>query len=220
MTDRRLTAGAAILAGALMPGWLVLQAIADAWGLAQAGSDAMAAAVFASQHPVLTALFPAHGILVNVGALVAVVGLHRALISGSPVLAASGSALGLFWIFADLLQSLIRFLPYSGGVPIEHVEVTAVLAQAIWHAGRLGAGLWIVSVAATSRGTLGASLRLFSLAAGSILVGHPFLIGRAPAWFGLELVGLPVWFIWTGVTLLRRHDHSEGQDTLETVREK
>lgn len=218
MTQRRLTAGAAILAGASIPGSLVLQAIADARGLAEAKSDPMAAAVFAGQHPLLTALFPAHGILMNVAALVVVVGLSRILVGTSPVLVASGSALGLFWIFADLLQGLVRFGPYSGGVAVEHAEVTTVLAQAIWHAGRIGAGLWILTVGAASRGTLGTSLRLFSLAAGSILVGHPFLIGWVPTWYGLELVALPVWFVWTGVTL-RHDDPADVRDPL-AVREE
>jgi hypothetical protein len=206
-SERRLTAYAALVAGASLPALLVLQYLADARGLAEAQNDPATAALFASQNPILSALFPATTVAMDLAALMVVISLQPALASVSRVVAGTGAALGVFWISTDLIQGLLRFLPYSGSVPVEQTPAMALMAQAIWHAGRLGAGLWILSVAACNRDPRGTAFRLVSLAVGVLLAGHPFLGGRWAGWSVLEFVGLTGWFVWLGVSLLRHHEH-------------
>src|SRR5262249_18200167 len=153
-------------------------------GLSQAeASDALKVAAFAAAHPALYAALPLTGVAMHLAALLLVIGLHRRLVGASPLWVTAGSALGLSWVFIDLLQNLMHYGIFLGGPP-ELAAAANRAADAIWHAGHFGGGVWVLAVAGASGALFSRPYRAFSVLAGTAFMLHAFVFPVAPWWFG------------------------------------
>ena len=203
MNERRIVAAAAVWTGLSIPLFLLVFALWGAHGLSQADAmDPAKVAPFAVRAPVLYAILPIVGVLMHLAALLVVVGMHRRLAARAPLLMGAASALGLVWIGADTLQNLMHYGGYLGGGSPEHVAAVAAAADAVWHAGHLPGGLWVLGLAA-SADFLSRPLRVLSVVAGAVFTLHALVFPLWPAYFGLEFLLVPVWCIWTGIALAR-----------------
>ena len=204
MSERRTLALAAAVVGAAVPMFLVTFTLWQHAGLGeQASHDPLAVAAFAASHPALYAVLPLTGVVMHLAALVLVVGLHRALAATSPLWAPVGSALALFWITADLLQNLIHYAVFVGPTPLALVASANRAADDLWHAGHMGGGLWILVLAAIGAPVFGRAHRVVCALAGAAFALHPFVFPLVPAWFGVEMLLVPLWAFWTAVSLAR-----------------
>lgn len=114
-----------------------------------------------------------------------------------------GGTLGIFWVFADLVQNLMQygaFLGYDHRAPV--AAVTAV-AHGLQDAGHLGGGIWVLTVVIAA--PFGTPHRVFGAVTAALFALHPFIAPIVPAWFYLEFLTLPLWFIWTGIAVWSEH---------------
>jgi hypothetical protein len=196
----RLAAIAAIVTGGSLLLFLVLFGLWGANGLGQeASTDPAQLAAFAGRAPVLYALVPLNGVVVHLAALVVILTLSLAIFARRPLLALFGGTLGVLWVFADLVQNLMQYGAFLGYGRSEPTAAIAAVAHGLQDAGHLGGGLWVLSVVIAA--PFGLRHRLFGAITAATFVLHPFVVPIVPAWFYLEFVTLPLWFIWTGIAI-------------------
>jgi len=218
MNERRSLMLAALVTGASVPGFAVVFALwARAGFPSEASFDPVAIHAFAAVHPVLYGALPTLGVLMHLAALVLVVGLHPHLRAMDPLAAAAGTVMGLSWVVVDTLQNLIHYGIHLGATPDEVVPAAAAVADALWHAGHLGGGVWVLTIAALGGALFSRSHRALSVVCGLAFALHPFVVPVWPAWFNLEFILVPVWALWTALAIRRGPAFSTVEATVVPV---
>lgn len=87
--------------------------------------------------------------------------------------------------------------------PAADAVTVDAIAKAIQNAAHLGGGLWVLSIALASGGLFGRAHRAVAFVSGAVFALHVLVVPLNPAWWSLEYVGLPLFFGWTGLALLR-----------------
>ncbi len=204
MSERRTLSIAAGVMGASIPGFMLIFTLWSQQGLAQADTfDPIKVAAFASNHPTLVGALYVLGVIMHVAALLLVIGLHRQLDGFSSLWVTAGSALGVLWAGADIIQNLMHYFIFLGDAPMETVAASTRTADALWHAGHFGGGAWVLVIAASGGAHFGRAYRALSLVAGLAFMLHPFVFPIAAWWFNLEFVLVPIWAFWTALAIWR-----------------
>ncbi len=196
---------AAIVTGGSLLLFVALYGLWGANGLGQeASTDPAQLAAFAGRAPALYALVPLNGVVVHLAALVVILAVSLAIFATRPLLALLGGTLGTFWVFADLVQNLMQYGAFLGYGRSEPVTAITAVAHGLQDAGHLGGGLWVLTVVIA--GPFGLPHRLFGAVTAATFALHPFVAPIVPAWFYVEFVTLPLWFIWTGIAIWLGHE--------------
>jgi hypothetical protein len=205
MKDHKTLAVAAIITGASVPGFVALFGLWMAAGLSQqASADPVQVAGFAASHRVLYAAMPVLGVVMHLAALVLVVGLHQALQQSWPLGMGVASALGCSWVFIDILQNLMHYGLYIGGMSADIAGAAGRVTDALWHSGHLGGGVWVLAVGTVGVDLFGRAYRAVSIIAGLSFFLHPFVVPLVPEYFGVEMLLVPLWAFWTAALLFKR----------------
>jgi len=211
MSERRTLALAAAVTGASIPGFFAIFSLWAAQGLAQAdASDPLKVLVFAAVHPGLVAALYVLGVVMHLAALLLVIGLHRRTVASSPLWVSAGSALGLLWVGADILQNLMHYGIFLGSTTPEMVAASSHAADALWHAGHFGGGAWLLVLAGTSSVLFGRAYRALCWIAGVVFLLHAFVFPLAAWWFFLEFLLVPVWAFATAAAIAKNPAFEEA----------
>lgn len=217
MSERHTLSLSAAVMAVSVPGFLVVFTLWAQKGLGQTDArDPIKVAAFAAVHPVLCGSLYLLGVVMHLAALLLLVGLHRRLVASAPLWVTAGSALGLLWIGADILQNLMHYGIFLGNTPTDVVPSANRAVDALWHAGHFGGGAWVLVIAATSGALFGRGYRAFSVVAGSCFLLHAFVFPIAPWWFNLEFVLVPFWGLWTAVAVARNPAFREPEPEART----
>ena len=201
MNDRSLGASSLVIALAI-PVFMLLFGVASATGLSQAAGDPARTALFFQDHPPLAAAIFLNSIVMHLAAIVLAVGLYLRLAAGNVAVAAIGAVLGIAWAVTDIAQSSVIYSATIAAPTADPATIDAV-ARGMQNAAHLGGGLWVLSIAAISGATFGRAHRTVGLIVGTVFALHPLVVPLMPAWWALEYLGLPIWFAWTAIALLR-----------------
>jgi hypothetical protein len=202
MKDRWLGVAALIVAAAI-PMFIVVFGIAARGGLpAAAQSDPRIAATFFHGQPGYMVALMANSLVMHLAVIALAVGLYPRLAAVSPWVATIGTALGIAWAVLDIAQSSIGYATMVGSSAADAVTVDAI-ARAIQNAAHLNGGLWVLSIAAAGSASFGRVHRTVAFVVGTVFALHVLIVPLNPAWWSLEYVGLPIFFAWTGIALLR-----------------
>lgn len=204
MSERKTLAAAAAITGASVPGFIVIFGLWGRAGLSgSAAADPAQVAAFAALHPGLYAALPVLGVVMHLAALLLVVGFAEGLERWSPLWGRAATALGMSWVFIDLLQNLMHYVLFMGRVGAPVAAAAGAAADAVWHAGHLGGGAWLVGLGLSGAVSPGRAFRLASAATGAAFFFHPFVVPLWPDYFGLELLLVPAWAFWAAVLTWR-----------------
>lgn len=202
MQHRRTLRLAAATVAASIPGFVLIFVLWGRAGLSEAGAkDPAAVAAFAHGHPALYAALPLLGVLMHLAAALLVIAFHRPMLERSNLWGAFGSLAGAFWIVSDLLQNLGHYYANLSGLPVERAVAVSAAMDALWHAGHMGGGIWILCIAALGDQLFGRAYRTASSIVGLVFAAHPLVFPLWPAWFGLEMLLVPIWGVWTAMAL-------------------
>ncbi|WP_372595332.1 hypothetical protein [Actinotalea sp.] len=208
-----------VSAGTYLVGFGLLLAHLAPEGFLDAKGDPAAALSFLLDHQL--AMYLWHLVLYLVGGAamaVLALGMHARLAPRAPGLANVGAAFGLVWSTVLLAAGMITLVGQRSVAELaathrDQAESTWTTLTVI-HDG-LGGGielvgaLWIllVSVAALRTGLLGRGLAVqgIAVAVAGLLTLAPQVVEAGSA-FGL---GFIVWFVWAGLSLLRRPGHPD-----------
>lgn len=207
----RLAGWAAVVAGGCLA--LFLPILMAAWPAAgvqpDQASDANAFLPFISSHRALFSVTYVNGIVMHLAGILAVLGVYRLMKDKSPwiTLATAG---GLVWMVFDIAYNgwtlhagpeiAARFAT-SPAIAGPQWELVVRSAESLQFTGHVAAGVWLVitGVVALRHGGLPRTLAVIATVAG-VLIGMSFFVpGALYPCFLL----LPVWFFWSGRTLLR-----------------
>ena len=201
MTNRTLGLSSIVIAAAI-PMFIVLFGLAAAAGMpAAAQADPSLAATFFHAHPAFAAVLFVNSIVMHVAVVVLAVGLFTTLRSTSDV-AAIGAVFGVAWAVLDIAQSSVTYAATVGSTSADATTVVAI-ANGIQNAAHLGGGIWVLSIAFAAGSAFGRAHRTAAAIVGAIFALHALIVPLVPAWWTLEYVGLPLFFGWTAVALLR-----------------
>jgi hypothetical protein len=216
--ERRTLALAALITGAAIPAFGLIFGLWGHAGVSQADSqDPLRVAALAAAHPAVYAALPLVGVAMHLAALVLVIGLHRRLAPAAPLWVGAASALGLFWVSADLLQNLMHYVLFMGPTSPAALPAAVAATDALWHAGHMGGGLWVASLAFTGGAIFSRSLRVACLLCGAVFTLHPLVFPLWAGWFSIELAAVPLWAFWTAGALWRgRAAQGQGQAQAST----
>jgi hypothetical protein len=199
---------AAIIVAAAIPIFIVLFGVAAGSGMpSTAQSDPRLAATFFREHAALMGGLFLNSIVMHLAVIALAIGLYPRLAATSPYAAAFGAVLGVAWGILDIAQSSIGYATTVGTATVDAVTVDAI-AKAIQNAAHLGGGLWVLSIALAGATAFGRAHRAFAALAGTVFALHVLVVPLQPAWWALEYIGLPVFFGWTGLALLRSTNRS------------
>jgi hypothetical protein len=203
VSDRRSIAIAALL---LAIGPIAFIAIFGSWasaGLSQAdAADPRIAMPFLRAHPGMLIAPTVNSLVMHVAAIVLAIGLLASLRERSALVATVGAIFGVSWGVLDIAQSLVTYNAVVGGVTADAATID-IVTKGLQNAAHFGGGLWTLSIAAAAAGMFASAHRLFGVATGIVFALHALIVPAMPQWFYLEFAMLPIWFAWTGVTLLR-----------------
>ena len=203
MKDRALGVAALIVAVAI-PLFIVLFGLAAGVGMpAAAQSDPRLAAAFFHDRPAFMAAILGNSIVMHVAVIALAIGLYQRTAGSTASLAAIGAAAGIAWGVLDIAQSSVGYAVTVGASSADMVTVDAI-AKAIQNAAHLFGGLWVLSMALSGVPAFGRAHRAAAALVGTVFALHVLIVPLNPAWWGLEYVGLPLFFGWTGIALLRR----------------
>jgi hypothetical protein len=202
MKDRALGVAALVVAAAI-PLFIVLFGAAASAGMpAAAQSDPRLAASFFHDHPAFIALILGNSIVMHVAVIALAIGLYPRIAIKAPSLAVIGATLGVAWGVLDITQSSVGYAATVGATPADMVTVDAI-AKAIQNAAHLFGGLWVLSIALAGAPAFGRAHRAAAALVGTVFALHVLVVPLNPAWWSLEYNGLPLFFGWTGISLLR-----------------
>jgi hypothetical protein len=204
MNENKTMSVAAIITGASVPGFAAIFGLWSQNGLsAAAANDPVQVAAFAATHKALYAAMPLLGVAMHLAALLLVIGLSPRLKQWSPLWGGAATALGMSWIFIDLLQNLLHYGLYVGGVSDAAAPAAGRLTEAIWHAGHLGGGVWVAALGLACAQEFGRRWGQASVVVGGAFFLHPFVVPLVPEYFGVEMILVPLWAFWTAARLRR-----------------
>lgn len=202
MKDRTLGVSSLVIAAAI-PMFIVLFGVAGAAGMPSAAqAEPRLAAAFFHDHPLFVAAIFLNSIVMHVAVVVLAIGLYARLVSTGGLWIAVGTALGVAWAVLDIAQSSIAYSATLAAPSADAVTVDAI-AKGIQNAAHLGGGIWVLSIAFAGAAVLGRALRGVGFVVGTVFALHTLVVPLVPAWWMLEYIGLPLFFGWTGVALLR-----------------
>jgi hypothetical protein len=183
--------------------FLVIFGTWSAAGLSQTDSADPAKAIpFLRAHGWLYLPVAINSVVMHIAVLVLAVGLFRSLASRAPVLGASAAILGICWALMDIAQTLVYYNAVLAA-PVADAATIDIVTKGLQNAAHLGGGLWTLGLVATTAGVFGSAHRAMGVIAGVPFTLHAFVVPLMPEWFYLEVIVLPIWFAWTGVSLLR-----------------
>ena len=202
MSNRTLGFTSFVIAAAI-PLFMVLFAAAAAAGMPRAAqTDPALAADFFVGHPAFVAALYLNSIVLHLAVMVLAVGLYERFGPSSPSVAAIGAVGGFAWAVLDIAQSSIGYTAILSAPSADPVTVDAI-SKGIQNAAHLFGGIWVLSIAVASARVFGRAHRAVALVVGVVFALHTLTVPVAPGWWALEYVGLPVFFAWSGVALVR-----------------
>jgi len=201
VTDRTLGLSSVVIAAAI-PMFIVLFGLAAAVGMpAAAQSDPRLAVTFFHDQPAFAVGLFVNSIVMHVAVVVLAVGLFGRLRSTSDV-AVIGVVFGIAWAVLDITQSSIAYGAMVSASSADPATVDAI-AKAMQNAAHLGGGIWVLSIAFTTGSVFSRAHRSAAAVVGAIFALHVLIVPIVPAWWTLEYIGLPLFFGWTAIALLR-----------------
>ena len=202
MSNRMLGLSSLLIAAAI-PMFIVVFGLAGAAGLPPtAQTDPRAVAGFFAGHPGFIGALYANSIVLHLAVITLAVGLFLRLAPASPVVAAIGTVGGIAWAVLDIAQSSIGYTAILAAPSADPVTVDAI-SKGIQNAAHLFGGIWVLSIAWAGSALFGRTHRALGYAVGAVFALHTLVVPILPAWWMLEYVGLPLFFGWTGIAVVR-----------------